>query len=176
MYVTPEKLVATNKAGVDALVGIASVHFAAFEKLTALNVATARSMFEDAAEQLKAFAEIKDPQELVKLSSAFAQPNAEKAVAYGKTVYDVATQASSSLTKLAESNVAEMNKSMVALLDGMAKNAPAGSDAAVTAMKTALAAVNSAYDSIQKVAKQASDVIEVNFGAAAKAGGRRKTA
>lgn len=176
MYVTPEKLAATNKAGVDALVEIASVQFAALEKLTALNMLTAKQAFEDVSEQMKALADIKDPQELVKFATTLAQPSTEKAVAYGKGVYDVAASTTSTLTKLAESNAAEMNKALVALLDGMAKNAPAGSDAAVTAMKTALAAVNSAYDSIQKVAKQASDVIEVNFGAATKGSPRRKAA
>ena len=176
MYVSPEKLVATNKAAVDALLELAGAQFAAGEKLAALNLATAKSVFEDSTEHVKALAEAKDPQELVKLNSSFAQPAIEKAVAYGKGVYDVALSTQSSFTKVAEANVAEMNKALVTLLDAAAKNSPTGSDAAVTAMKSALAAVNSAYDSIQKVAKQAAEVVEVNFAAAQAAKPRRKAA
>jgi len=147
----------------------------AVEKLAALNLATAKSLFEDTTEQVKALAVAKDPQELVKLNSSFAQPAVEKAVTYGKSVYDIAVQTQASFTKVAEANVAELNKAFVTLLDTAAKNSPAGSDAAVTAMKSALAAVNSAYDSIQKVAKQAAEVVEVNF-AAAQNKPRRKVA
>ncbi len=176
MYVSPEKFVATNKAAVDAVLELAGAQFAAFEKIAALNLATAKSLFEDTSEQVKALAEAKDPQELMKLNSSYAQPAVEKAVAYGKGVYDVAVQTQSSFTKVAEANVAEMNKAFVSLLDAAAKNSPTGSDAAVNAMKTALASFNSAYDSMQKVAKQAADVVEVNFAAASQAKSRRKSA
>ena len=36
MYVTPDQVVATNKAGVEALLGLAHAQFAAFERLSAL--------------------------------------------------------------------------------------------------------------------------------------------
>ncbi len=55
---------------------------------------------------------------------------------------------------------------MSGVLENLAKNAPAGSDAAVTAMKSALAAANTAYDSMSRVAQQAADVVEGNFAAA----------
>ena len=40
-------------------------------------------------------------------------------------------------------------------LDKALKNAPAGSDVAVSSLKSAIAAANSAYDSVAKAAKQA---------------------
>ena len=52
------------------------------------------------------------------------------------------------------------------LLDKYAKNAPAGSDVAIAAVKSALAAANSAYDSFAKVAKQATEIAEANIAAA----------
>lgn len=163
MYVTPEKLVASNKAGVDAMVAVATAQFAAFEKLAALNINTAKSLFSETTEHVKAVAEAKDPQELIKLNTSYVQPSIENAVAYGKSVYDIASQTQATVSKLAESHAAEVNKAVASLVDSLAKNAPAGSDPIVTAMKTALAAANTAYDNMTKAAKQAAEVVEVNF-------------
>jgi hypothetical protein len=62
----------------------------------------------------------------------------------------------------------------VSALDKFAKNAPAGSDVAVAAVKSALAAANSAYDSLTKVAKQATEIAEANIAAATAAVGKEK--
>ena len=48
----------------------------------------------------------------------------------------------------------------------VSKNAPAGSDVAVAAVKSMLAAANSAYDNLTKVAKQATEIAEANVSAA----------
>ena len=47
MYVTPEQIVATNKAGVDAFLNLAYTQFAAFEKLSVLNFNATKAAFED---------------------------------------------------------------------------------------------------------------------------------
>ena len=48
----------------------------------------------------------------------------------------------------------------------VAKSAPAGSDVAVAAVKSMLAAANSAYDNLTKVTKQATEIAEANVNAA----------
>jgi phasin family protein len=164
MYATPERFAATNKASLDALFTVAHAQFAAFERLSALNFNTAKSAFEDSVNQAKALLSVKDVQELVTLSAASVQPALEKAIAYSRSVYEVATQTQAEVTKLAESQVAEMNKTVVALLDQVTKSA--GSDFGVAAVKSAMAAGNSAYDSFTKVVKQATDVAEANVTAA----------
>lgn len=181
MYVTPDKFAETNKAGVEALLGFAQAQFSAMERLAQLNIESAREALSDSAEHIKSLLEAKDPQDLIKLNAAAAQPAIAKAMTYSKSVYDVAAQAQSTVTKLVETHAADINKAFVTLLDNISKNAPVGSDAAVSAMKTALAAYNTAYDSLSRVAKQAAEVVEVNFAnaaGAAKAGrtGTRKSA
>ena len=99
------------------------------------------------------------------LQNSFAQPVMEKAIAYSKSVYEVATEANAELSKVAERRVAEWNENFVSMLDKVSKNAPAGSDVAVAAIKSMLAAGNSAYDNLTKVAKQATE-IEANVTAA----------
>ena len=162
MIKTPEQFAAANKAGVDALFTVATAQFAAFERLSALNFNTTKAAFEDGVSQAKALLSVKDAQEFVKLTAASAQPSLEKAIAYSRNVYEVATQTQAEVNKLAETQAAEMNKAVVALLDKLTKNAPAGSDVAVAAVKSAMAAANSAYDNFTKVVKQATDMAESN--------------
>lgn len=167
MYVTPEQVAATNKVAVEAILALANTQFAAFERLSALNFNATKSAFEDGMSHTKAIINAKDVQELVNLNSAFAQPSMEKALAYSRSVYEVASQTQADISKTLEAQAAEFNKSVVGFLDKVSKNAPAGSDVAVAAVKSALAAANSAYDSFTKVAKQATEIAEANFSAAA---------
>jgi phasin family protein len=163
---TPEQFAVPGKAGVEAALSLAQAQFAALERLAALNLTTAKAVLEDNAVHAKALLGAKDVQEYMSLSTATAQPALEKAIAYSRSLYEVASQTQGEFAKLAESQAAEFNKNLVGLLDKVSTGAPAGSDVAVAAVKSALAAANTAYDSFSKVAKQASEIAEANFAAA----------
>jgi phasin family protein len=166
MYVTPEQIQAAQKANVETLLAVANAQFAAFEKLANINASAVKSAFEDSIANTRALFGAKDVQEFVTLQNAFAQPAMEKAIAYSKSLYEVATEANSEFSRVAERRVAEWNENFVTLLDKVSKNAPAGSDVAVAAVKSMLAAANSAYDNMNKVAKQATEIAEANVAAA----------
>ena len=166
MYVTPEQIQAASKANVETFLAVANAQFAAMEKLATLNTTAVRTAFEDSIANTRALLGAKDVQEFVGMQNTFAQPAIEKAIAYSKSVYEVATNANAELSKVAERRVAEWNENFVSLLDKAAKNAPAGSDVAVTAVKQMIAAANSAYDNLTKAAKQATEIAEANVSAA----------
>ena len=166
MYVTPEQIQIANKAAVEALLAVANAQFSALEKLANISAGALKSAFEDSIANTRALLGAKDVQEFVALQNSFAQPAMEKAIAYSKNVYEVATAANAELSKVAERRVAEWNENFVTLLDKVSKNAPAGSDVAVAAVKSMLAAANSAYDSFNKVARQATEIAEANVAAA----------
>jgi phasin family protein len=166
MYVTPEQIQAAQKANVETLLAVANAQFAAFEKLANISAGAVKSAFEDSITNTRALLGAKDVQEFVTLQNSFAQPAIEKVIAYSKSVYGVATETNSELTRVAERRVAEWNENFTTLLDKVSKNAPAGSDVAVAAVKSMLAAANSAYDNMNKVAKQATEIAEANVAAA----------
>jgi phasin family protein len=169
MYITPEQITASSKAGVDAFLGLAKAQFAALERLSAINLTASRAVLEDTAGYTRALFGAKDLQEVANINAAAAQPVLEKALAYSRSVYEVSTSVQGDYTKVFEAQTAEASRNMAALLDKFAKSAPAGSDVAVAAVKSALAAANSAYDSFTKVAKQATEIAEANMTAAAAA-------
>lgn len=166
MYVTPEQIQAAQKANVETILAVANAQFSAFEKLANLSAGAVKSAFEESMNNTRALMSAKDVQEFVTLQNTFAQPAIEKAIAYSKSLYEVAAEANSELSKVAERRVAEWNENFVTLLDKVSKNAPAGSDVAVAAVKSMLAAANSAYDNMNKVAKQATEIAEANVAAA----------
>ena len=169
MYTTPEQLASANKSNVETLLTIANTIFASAERFAALNLNTARVVLEDTVGNAKAMLGAKDAQELLSLQSTLAQPSLEKAIAYSRSVYEIATQAQEEMNKVFESQYAEVNKTVSSALDKAAKNAPAGSDVAVAAVRSAIAAANSAYDSMNKAAKQVAEMTEANVAAATSA-------
>lgn len=166
MNVTPEQIRAAGKANLEAIIEISTAQFAAVEKIGNLQAVAIKSAFEDTVANMRALATANGVQEYVKLQASFAQPAVDKAIAYSKGVYEVIGQANAEFTKLAERRVAEWNEGLVSMLDRALKNIPGASDAAVTALKQAIAAGNSAYENLTKATKQATEMAEANVAAA----------
>jgi phasin family protein len=160
---TAEQLLATQKANLEAMFTLGQKAFEGVEKLVELNLQTAKTAFDEVSEHTKAVLAVKDAQELVALQSSLLQPVAEKAAAYSRHVYDIATSTGGEVSKLVEGQAAEAQKKFVSVVDNAVKNAPAGTENAVVLVKSAVAAANNAFDSVQKAAKQAADVAEANF-------------
>jgi phasin family protein len=162
----PEPVIAANKANVDTALRAAGIAFEGTERLIELNLKAARAAFADGAKAAKSLVNVKDVQELLTVKPNGAHPSIEKAADYARSVWEIASSTQAELSKLVEERVAEFNKGVVASLDKVAKSGPAGSDVAVAAVKSAIAAANSAYDSAVKAAKQVADLTEANVAAA----------
>jgi len=166
---TPEQFATASKANVESMLNLANAAFANVERLAALNLNTARSVLEDSVANAKALLAVKDVQSLMNLQASLAQPLIEKAVAYNRSVYEIASQNQEEVSTLFAAQIAELNKNVAAALDQAAKSAPAGSDTAIAAMKSAIATANSAYGSVSKAAKQVAEIAEANVAAATSA-------
>ena len=146
MSATPEKIVAASKANVEAGLKSASAFvttvFTAAERVATLNLATARTAFDDSVAFSKAVLAAKDPQALAALNLGAVTPAVEKSVAYGRSLSTIGGDTHEELTKLVEAEAAALGKNFDTALEGLFKNAPAGSEAAVKAVKTALANAN----------------------------------
>jgi len=162
-YLTPEQFAAANKANLETLFGLTNKAFEGVEKLVELNLQVAKAALGEAADNAKALLAVKDAQELLALQAALLQPSAEKAAAYSRHLYDIATATSSEVTKAAEAQFADAQKKFMGAVDGAVKNAPAGTESAVALVKSAITAANNAYESVHKAAKQAADMAEANF-------------
>ena len=168
MYQTPEQLVALNKANLEVAMKFAGVALQGAERILDLQLKAAKTAFADSVENAKTIATVKDIKELAALKDSMAQPSIEKATAYAKSIYDVTAATQAQFGALVEVQVSEFNKQVVTALDKMVKTAPAGSEVGIAAFKSAIAAVNSGYDNISKVAKQFADATQSNIETATK--------
>jgi phasin family protein len=160
---TTETLIAAQKSNIETLFGLTHKAFEGVEKLVELNLQVARAALGEAAENTKAALSAKDVQELLALQAGLLQPAAEKAAAYSRHLYDIAVATTSEVNKVAEATAADAQSKFLAVVDTAAKNAPAGSENAVSFVKSAVAAANNALEGVQKAVKQATDVAEANF-------------
>jgi phasin family protein len=165
--ITFEQLVAANKNNVETLLGLSQKAFEGVEKLVELNLQVARTALGEAGEHAKALLSVKDAQELMALQAGALQPSAEKVAAYGRHVYDITSETQAEVARVAEQQIQESQRKLMALVDTAVKNAPAGTENAVALMKSAVSAANNAFESVQKAAKQAASVAEANFQAVA---------
>ncbi len=164
---TVEQVVASHKASIETLMGLTSKAFEGVEKIVELNLTASKAALSELGDHAKAVLSVKDAQELLALQSGLMQPLAEKTAAYSRHLYDIASSSTAGFTKAAEEQAAEAQKKFMGLVDNAAKNAPAGSEAAVAVMKSAVAAANNALESVQKAVKQATEVAQSNFDTAA---------
>ena len=169
MSINTEQFAAANKAAVDSLLSVANTALASAERIANLNLETARAAFEDSAANTKALLGAKDVQEALAIQASLAQPNIDKAVAYGRSVAEISTQTQEELAKLVEAQFGDFQKSVAGMLEKAAKYAPAGSDVAVAAVQSAIAAATSAFDNMRKSAQQVTALAQNNIAAATSA-------
>jgi phasin family protein len=162
---TVDQIVSFHKANFDTAFGLSSKAFAGAEKLVELNVAASKAALQDAAANAKAALSVKDAQELLALQASVLQPTAEKALSYGRHVYDIASSTGAQFGAAYEAQVAAAQAQYASLIDNIAKNAPAGSETAVAVLKSAVAASGNAYEAAQKAFKQAQELVEQNMAA-----------
>ncbi len=164
-----DKFAAANKATVDSLVAVANTALASAERITELNLNTVRSVLEDSASSTKAVLDAKDPKEAISIHASLAQPVIGKTVEYTRSIFEIATQTQGELSKQMEAQFANFQKSVADLLEKAAKSAPAGSEGAVAAIQSAIAAAHSAFVHMNTVAKQFADTAQTNLVAVTKA-------
>ncbi len=169
MTAIPQQVLDAQKAALEKIVAVQGSMFNGFEKLVDLNLKVMKATMDEATHVSQKAIGVKDAQDALSLSSSVVQPSAEKAMAYGKHVYDIVAQVQSEIAKLTEGQLAEAQKRVAEAVEQFSRNAPVGSESAVAMLKSSLAQVNQAYDSMTKAAKQAADVAEKNLSAAANA-------
>lgn len=176
LYNVPEQLLVTNKENLETFVEFAGITASGVEKLLDVQMKIAKALFADTVKHAKTVVAAKDVQELTEIQTSFAQPSSEKAAAYGRSVYSVVAETQAELSKFFEVRFADVNKNMTTALDKALKSAPAGSDVAVAAVKSAIAAANQAYDAFSKASKQVTEATEATITAASGTTAKKKAA
>jgi phasin family protein len=160
-----EQLAALSKSQLDAVLKVAALTANNAEKLADLQLKSSKAAYEDAVKAVRQMAAVKDVTELTNYATASVQPAWEKAAAYAKSSFEVVAAAQAEYAALLEEQVADLNKNVVVTLDAALKSAPAGSEGAVAAVKSAMQSANTVYESLVKAAKEVGSITEANISA-----------
>ena len=170
MFAIPEQFSNATKANFESQFAIFSSlttkAFEGMEKLVELNLTAAKASLEESSTTTRQLLAAKDPQEFFSLTAAQAQPSAEKAMSYSRQVAAIAAGTQAEFTKAAEAQIAETNRKVITLVDEVTKNAPAGSENVVAAIKASIGNANAGYEQLTKTTKQAVEAMETNVNAA----------
>lgn len=167
MFTNAQEFSAFGQSQFDKAVRLSGILLASTERLANLQLEMSRKLLAENAQTLKQLSAIKDPKALAEFQTSLAQPNLDKAIAAAREVYDATLATQTELTSFVEEQVAETNKNVLETIERLAKNAPAGSDVAVQALKNIVTSSSAAFESAAKTAKKVgSDFAEASVEAA----------
>ncbi len=166
---TTEQIAAVQATSLDIWIGLTSKTLEGVEKLINLNLQTMKSALVGAQENARKVCAAKDAAELLGLQPSLWQLALEQAQAYRQQLADIASATRADFAKVAGAQYEANKRQVQDAIDNAAKGAPAGSEAAVAAWQSALAASTTLCESMQQAAKQAAELAESNWSTAAAA-------
>lgn len=178
MFPSIEDLMKAQSEAFKASNTVATTAFDGAKRLLELNVQAAKAGMEESNAQLKALMAAKDVKTLnemlTDLFTQYSKPDSSKAATYVKQVYDISTATGSEVSALIEKQVSTSQKQLLESVEALAKNAPAGSESAVSTLRQSVVAANSAYEQVNQASRQVIEMLEANFSGATKAAGGKK--
>lgn len=145
---------------------VAGSMISGMEKFAGLNLQAARASVEASIGSVQNLLAAKDPQEFFSTAYNQSQPQTDIALTYGRHLSSIASGTQQELSRVAESQITANSRQLVSLLDDLTRVSPAGSETALTMMKSAIDNVSSSYAQLNKSAKVAIDAMESNMQAA----------
>ena len=166
MINSTEQLNKLSLNGFEAIFRAAQISLDSTERLVKLNIELSKQSLEENIKLVRELSATKSPQEALNTLSKLATQNLEQSVNNSRNVYDIVSEAQAELGKVAESNFNDLNKSVISNIELLSKNAPAGSETTVNALKSGLAASAAAISSISKAAQQVAEFADSSVKAA----------
>lgn len=162
-----------NQSAVDAATRLSKVSIDSAERIFALQLAFAKAALADATKTAKVAASTQDPQQLLALRTQSAEAAMTQMIELSRSLYEVASEAQAEFTKLAEDRLSALQRGVTESVDQATKSAPAGSDVAVAALKSSMAAATAAFDTFTKAARHAASFTDAGVKAASSPKGRK---
>lgn len=163
---TPDQIAAAQKANLETLFGLMHKTLDGVNRLAELNLAAARDTLGDSAQQLEAALNARDAQALLALQTAMVQPLMERTTAYTRQLYELAAGSGQEASRAIEAQAAEVQRALQLLMESAMGHAPAGSEAAVAAMHSAMTTAAEALEAMRRSFLQAGALAEQNLRAA----------
>ncbi|MDR2880638.1 MAG: phasin family protein [Azoarcus sp.] len=155
MATKPEQLNEVQKKSLEAAVQLAQLSIENTQRVIEVQVAVAKSLFEDSVNNAKALSGIKDPQEAVQLRTRFAQSSAEKVFAGAREIAEIAAKAQSQVGKFVGEQLTSNSKEVLEAIQQMFKGLPIGDQTTMNAIQNTLNTTRTAVEQLTRVSSEA---------------------
>ena len=142
-----------STATVDAAARLTRISLDSAERAFAIQLEYAKGALKQATLTAQAVSQVKDVSEFIALRTRIAENAVENLMGYSRSLYEVASEAQAEYSRLADERMVRFQQAVTEGVEQAAKAAPGGSDVAVTAIKSQLAAATAAFDTFTKAAR-----------------------
>lgn len=142
-----------GRTAVESATRAAKISMDSAERTLNVQLEYAKGAVKQATINARAVAQVKDVQELMAVRSRIAENTLENMIGYSRSLYEIASEAQGEFTRLAEERLARFQQAVTEGVEQASRSAPGGSDVAVAAIKSQLAATTAAFDTFTKAAK-----------------------
>lgn len=160
-----EQMTAAQKANAEVVMALMRTSFEGMQRLAELNMAATREFFNNSVSRANTLLAAKDVNEMAALNQQLAAPNFDKAMEYSRSVYDLVAQMQKDMTSVMEAQYSQFKKGASEAID-KSRGAPVGGDVFAAAMKTMLEQTNKAFEGMNAVARQMTEIADANMKAA----------
>ena len=171
---TATPLAEIGRATAESAARAARISMDSAERALNVQLEYAKGALKQATLNARAVAQVKDVQELLAVRTRIAENAVENLMGYSRSLYEVASEAQGEFARLAEERMARFQQAVSETVDQAARSAPAGSDVAITAIKSQLAATTAAFDTFTKAARNMASYADAGINAASRPAKSRK--
>jgi len=159
-----------QRKNMEAAMRLAQLSIENSQRVMALQSELARQLFQQGVDNAKAQTTAKDPAEIMKLRTEYAQETTQKMMAAAQQIAEVGNEARAEFSRLLTEQLAAGSQEIVDAFQGFFKSLPGTNGNVMETMQQAMATANSAFEQIA----QASAAAMNTMGDAAKKAARKK--
>ena len=157
-----EQLTAAQKANAEVVVALMRTSFEGMQRLAELNMAATRELFNNSVANANTLLAAKDVADVSALNQQLSKPGVDKMMDYSRKVYDLVAQMQRDVTAVMESQYSQFQQDAHQAIS-KSKTAPVGGDVFAAAMKSMLDQTNKAFEGMNAMARQMSELTENNI-------------
>lgn len=155
------KLNEFNAKNVQSVMALTEKSIERTQKIADINFDTSKSLIVEANDTFSQVLNAKDPQAMISIAQEHGfEGITSKLVANQQAVTKIVREAGEEMAQMVEVSMEQMKASLKDWVDAVAANAPAGSDAFVSAMKTSLETTLQGVGQLQAAAKEVVSNVE----------------
>jgi phasin family protein len=172
IVLTKEQVADIRNASLERFFDLSNQALEGIGKLAALNLQTIRATLTDTFDLANKSLSVMEPRDWLALQDSLSAPMADKVQTYGRQALEIVLATQAEFARIGNTQYEACGDQLKLVVKDAAKHAPAGSEAAMTALDSAISAANTLYETLQSSGQQAIEVTRSNLDMAAAASKR----